>query len=182
MTTTTTQFAILNQELNNINKKYNYGLMPDSITIFVRDSINKICKMELILLEGILVIIEASLEGYMVLSCTPLYKNSQGEVNNALILVNSHIDEKFDTLDKLLITISPLFADRFIQHLQSSFISPPIPISSSPPPSSSATTNSNSNDIDINSCNNTDIKSTPQNLNLDFLQLELNHLDFDWSH
>ncbi|CAO3636915.1 unnamed protein product [Cunninghamella echinulata] len=155
--------------------------------------------MELILLEGILVIIEASLEGYMVLSCTPLFKNSQ-EVNNALILVNSHIDEKFDTLDKLLITISPLFADRFIQHLQSSFTSSPIPISSSLLPSSSSSTttattnnnnnnnnnnnsnNNNINNININSCNNLDIKSTPQNLNLDFLQLELNHLDFDWSH
>ncbi|CAO3639803.1 unnamed protein product [Cunninghamella blakesleeana] len=184
-------FSTLNEELNSLDKKYDYGVMPNSITVFVRDSINKTGKIELTLLEGIMIIIEASLQGYMVLSCTPLFKDSN--IKNALAIVNSHLEETFDTMDKLLITISPLFADRFIQKLQSSFTTSSTLISSS---SSSNITTAVTTPIidDINlkllststsvTVSESSPSSTPQNnLNLDFLPpLELNHLDFDWSH
>lgn len=59
-------FLKLNKILDAVCTDYDYGIVPDSVTVFARDSIAIVGKLELTLLEGIMVIIEISGEGSMV--------------------------------------------------------------------------------------------------------------------
>jgi hypothetical protein len=61
------QFSTLNKELDAVCTNYDYGIVPGSVTVFARDSIAVVGKLELTLLEGIMVIIEISGEGSMVI-------------------------------------------------------------------------------------------------------------------
>lgn len=53
-------------ELDKLLYNYDYGIVPGSATIFVRDEVQKTVKMDLTLLENIMVIIEITNEGYKV--------------------------------------------------------------------------------------------------------------------
>ncbi|CAO3580147.1 unnamed protein product [Absidia cylindrospora] len=57
-----------------------------------------------------------------VTSCTPFIDSPT--MANSLKLVQDHLEYMFDTMDNLLMTISPLFAQRFLDKIQSTCISP----------------------------------------------------------
>ncbi|KAG0740351.1 hypothetical protein G6F23_008338 [Rhizopus arrhizus] len=97
-------------ELDKLLYNYDYGIVPGSATIFVRDEVQKTVKMDLTLLENIMVIIEITNEGYKVLSCSPLSNTVQ---MSSLQLVQQHMETLFDSMENLLIKISPLFKDKF---------------------------------------------------------------------
>ncbi|KAG1052749.1 hypothetical protein G6F43_005133 [Rhizopus delemar] len=97
-------------ELDKLLYNYDYGIVPGSATIFVRDEVQKTVKMDLTLLENIMVIIEITNEGYKVLSCSPLSSTVQ---MSSLQLVQQHMETLFDSMENLLIKISPLFKDKF---------------------------------------------------------------------
>ncbi|SAL98268.1 hypothetical protein [Absidia glauca] len=132
------QFSTLNKELDAVCTNYDYGIVPGSVTVFARDSIAVVGKLELTLLEGIMVIIEISGEGSMVTSCTPLLNTPISP--SSLKLVQDHLEYTFDTIDKLLMTISPIFAQRFLDKIQSSITLDPATASFDPllPPPSTA--------------------------------------------
>jgi hypothetical protein len=56
----------LSEELESITKDYDFGIVPGSAAIFVKDEENYIGRLDLTILEGILVIIEVDDQGYKV--------------------------------------------------------------------------------------------------------------------
>ncbi|KAI8344153.1 hypothetical protein BC941DRAFT_407903 [Chlamydoabsidia padenii] len=118
------QFSTLDKELDAICKDYDYGIVPGSVTVFVRDTIENMGRLELTLLEGIMVIIDVSEHGYMVNSCIPVLDTPT--IPSSLKLVQDYLEYKFETMDKLLLTLSPLFAQRFLEKIQAS-IDPALP-------------------------------------------------------
>lgn len=59
---------ILNDELDQLTHSYDYGIVPGSATVFVKDELNNLARMDLTLLENIIVVIEISEQGYKVKS------------------------------------------------------------------------------------------------------------------
>lgn len=60
------RFASLTDELNSITKDYDYGIVPGSAAVFVKDEVMGIGRLDLTLLEGVMVVIEVSNQGYKV--------------------------------------------------------------------------------------------------------------------
>jgi hypothetical protein len=59
----------LSEELDSITKDYDFGIVPGSAAIFVKDEENYLGRLDLTILEGILVIIEVDDQGYKVRYC-----------------------------------------------------------------------------------------------------------------
>ncbi|ORZ25061.1 hypothetical protein BCR42DRAFT_399302 [Absidia repens] len=116
------RFEALDKKLDAICKDYDYGIVPGSVTVYIRDRVQNTGRMELTILEGIMLIIDAFDEGFMVTSCTPFIDSPT--MANSLKLVQDHLQYMFDTMDNLLMTISPLFAQRFLDKIQTTCISP----------------------------------------------------------
>ncbi|KAG1442655.1 hypothetical protein G6F56_010975 [Rhizopus delemar] len=98
------------EKLDELVYAYDYGIVPGSATIFVRDKIHNVARMDLTLLEDIMVVIEISSEGYRALSCSPL---SNAVNMSSVNLVQKHMEMLFESMDNLLIKISPMFKERF---------------------------------------------------------------------
>lgn len=58
--------TLLCDELDDITHSYDYGIVPGSATVFVRDELNNIGRLDLTLLEGVMIVVEVSEEGYKV--------------------------------------------------------------------------------------------------------------------
>ncbi|KAI7857703.1 hypothetical protein BDC45DRAFT_435450 [Circinella umbellata] len=105
----------LNDELDAIaNGTFDYGIVPGSATVFIRDKIRNMGRFDLTLLEGVLVVIDVSpSQGFMVTSCSAL--SSAGLSVSTSRTVHSHMNAPFDNLETLLLSISPVFCQRFQQ-------------------------------------------------------------------
>lgn len=60
-------FEELDKTLDCICHDYDYGIVPNSVTVFVRDKVENVGRFELTLLEGILLIIDAFEDGFRVM-------------------------------------------------------------------------------------------------------------------
>ncbi|KAI9258923.1 hypothetical protein BDA99DRAFT_427142, partial [Phascolomyces articulosus] len=107
----------LSDELDAIaNGAFDYGIVPGSATVFIRDKIQNLGRFDLTLLEGVLVVIDVTpSQGYMVTSCSAL--SSAGLSVSTARTVQSHMNAPFDSLESLLLSISPVFCQRFQQCL-----------------------------------------------------------------
>lgn len=56
----------LDEELDAATREYDYGIVPGSCTVFVRDTANNVGRLDLTLLEDVLVVIDLTDQGYMV--------------------------------------------------------------------------------------------------------------------
>ncbi|KAI8096703.1 uncharacterized protein BX664DRAFT_291747 [Halteromyces radiatus] len=106
------RFDSLSEELQSITKDYDYGIVPGSAAVFVKDEVMGIGRLDLTLLEGIMIVIEVSNEGYKIASSSPL---SEDPVTLAAAdQVQACVDQQiFETMENLLMTASPLFRERF---------------------------------------------------------------------
>ncbi|KAI8880966.1 hypothetical protein K501DRAFT_223897 [Backusella circina FSU 941] len=109
------RFGSLNAELDAITKEFDYGIVPGSATVFVKDEQNGIGRLDLTLLEGVMIVLEVTDEGYKVMSCSPLC-NGEPSLSTAQT-VQSHLEHPFESMENLLMTISPMFRQRFQQAL-----------------------------------------------------------------
>ena len=57
----------MSAELDAITKEFDYGIVPGSATVFVRDEVNNIGRLDLTLLEGVMIVIEVTDQGYRVI-------------------------------------------------------------------------------------------------------------------
>ena len=57
---------LLCDELDELTHAYDYGIVPGSATVFVRDELNGFGKLDLILLEHIMLVINVSEHHYIV--------------------------------------------------------------------------------------------------------------------
>ncbi|KAI8146970.1 hypothetical protein BJV82DRAFT_498713, partial [Fennellomyces sp. T-0311] len=91
---------------------FDYGIVPGSATVFVRDKIQNMGRLDLTLLEGVLVVIDVTeATGYMVTSCSAL--SSAGLSVSTARNVQSHTNAPFESMESLLLAISPMFCQRF---------------------------------------------------------------------
>jgi hypothetical protein len=51
-------------ELDHITRSYDYGIVPGSASVFHKDELANVSKLDLTLLEGVMVVVEVSPEGY----------------------------------------------------------------------------------------------------------------------
>ncbi|ORE11442.1 hypothetical protein BCV72DRAFT_301017 [Rhizopus microsporus var. microsporus] len=109
------RFSSLSAELDAITKEFDYGIVPGSATVFVRDEVNNIGRLDLTLLEGVMIVVEVTDQGYRVTSCSPLC-NVDPALSTAQN-VQAHLEHNFETMENLLMTISPMFRERFQQAL-----------------------------------------------------------------
>ncbi|GAB5586983.1 hypothetical protein Unana1_01883 [Umbelopsis nana] len=105
----------LSEELDSITKDYDFGIVPGSAAIFVKDEENYLGRLDLTILEGILVIIEVDDQGYKVLSCQPLY--SIETTKSVFEHIESIMYKPFETMESLLMSISPMFRQKFQEAL-----------------------------------------------------------------
>ncbi|KAI9361393.1 hypothetical protein BD770DRAFT_441409 [Pilaira anomala] len=105
--------ALISDELDEIIQSYDYGIVPGSATVFVRDVINNIGRLDLILLEGVMIVVEVSNEGYKVASCSPLSNDAMDCTKS----IQKILEVSFDTMENLLMAVSPLFCQKFQQAL-----------------------------------------------------------------
>lgn len=56
----------LSAELDAITREFDYGIVPGSATVFVKDEVNGIGRLDLTLLEGVMIVLEVTDEGYKV--------------------------------------------------------------------------------------------------------------------
>jgi hypothetical protein len=56
----------LSAELDAITGEFDYGIVPGSATVFVKDEINGIGRLDLTLLEGVMIVLEVTDRGYRV--------------------------------------------------------------------------------------------------------------------
>ncbi|CAO3627272.1 unnamed protein product [Mucor hiemalis] len=105
----------LSAELDSITREFDYGIVPGSATVFVRDELNGIGRLDLTLLEGVMIVLEVTDQGYKVTSCSPLC-NVDPALSTAQT-VQAHLEAPFESMENLLMTISPMFRDRFQQAL-----------------------------------------------------------------
>ncbi|ORZ24747.1 hypothetical protein BCR42DRAFT_403566 [Absidia repens] len=106
----------LDKTLDDICTEYDYGIVSGSVTVFIRDSVENYGRFELTILEGILLIIDAFEDGFMITQCTPLFDTPT--ISDSLKLVQDQLEKKYDTLNKLLLTISPHFSQRYWDKIQ----------------------------------------------------------------
>lgn len=62
----TMRYGSLSAELDAITREFDYGIVPGSATVFVKDEENCIGRLDLTLLEGIMIVIEVTDQGYKV--------------------------------------------------------------------------------------------------------------------
>ncbi|KAF1796120.1 hypothetical protein V8B55DRAFT_1556503 [Mucor lusitanicus] len=105
----------LSAELDAITREFDYGIVPGSATVFVKDEVNGIGRLDLTLLEGVMIVLEVTDQGYKVTSCSPLC-NVDPALSTAHT-VQAHLEAPFESMENLLMTISPMFRDRFQQEL-----------------------------------------------------------------
>ncbi|CEP14295.1 hypothetical protein [Parasitella parasitica] len=105
----------LSAELDAITREFDYGIVPGSATVFVKDEVNGIGRLDLTLLEGVIIVLEVTDQGYKVTSCSPLC-NVDPALSTAHT-VQAHLESPFESMENLLMTISPMFRDRFQQEL-----------------------------------------------------------------
>lgn len=60
------RFSSLSAELDAITREFDYGIVPGSATVFVRDETNGIGRLDLTLLEGVMIVVEVTDQGYRV--------------------------------------------------------------------------------------------------------------------
>jgi hypothetical protein len=65
------RFGSLSAELDAITKEFDYGIVPGSATVFVKDEQNGIGRLDLTLLEGVMIVLEVTDEGYKVSLYSP---------------------------------------------------------------------------------------------------------------
>ena len=104
------------------------GIVPGSATIFVLDEIESLGRLDLTLLEGVMIVVEVNSQGYKVkvlprytitrshatqkiTSHSPLYSGASALATTQAIL--AHINQPFETMENLLMTVSPMFCQRF---------------------------------------------------------------------
>ncbi|KAG0744997.1 hypothetical protein G6F23_004752 [Rhizopus arrhizus] len=109
------RFSSLSAELDAITREFDYGIVPGSATVFVRDEANGIGRLDLTLLEGVMIVVEVTDQGYRVTSCSPLC-NVDPALSTAHNIQN-HLEKPFESMENLLMTISPIFRERFQQAL-----------------------------------------------------------------
>ncbi|KAI8991435.1 hypothetical protein BDF20DRAFT_909217 [Mycotypha africana] len=109
------RLSSLGEELDAITHEFDYGIVPGSATVFVKDEANGIGRLDLTLLEGVMIVLEVTDQGYKVTSCSPLC-NMDPALSTAQ-LVQAHLETPFESMENLLMTISPMFRDRFQQEL-----------------------------------------------------------------
>ncbi|KAG2230275.1 hypothetical protein BDF21DRAFT_447118 [Thamnidium elegans] len=107
--------ALLCDELDDIIRSYDYGIVPGSATVFVKDEVNNMGRLDLTLLEGVMIVVEVSEKGYKVASCSPLSNATVAITTSKTVQRNLEI--MFDTMDNLLMAVSPIFCQRFQQAL-----------------------------------------------------------------
>ncbi|KAI7886908.1 hypothetical protein K492DRAFT_155391 [Lichtheimia hyalospora FSU 10163] len=101
----------LSDELDAITHNYDYGIVPGSATVFVHDELEGIGRLDLTLLEGVMIVIEVGDQGYKVTSYSPLYSGSTTTAATQCVVAN--LNQPFETMESLLMTISPMFLQRF---------------------------------------------------------------------
>ncbi|KAI8332179.1 hypothetical protein EDC96DRAFT_420235, partial [Choanephora cucurbitarum] len=109
------QNNLLCDDLDEITHSYDYGIVPGSATVFVRDELSGIVKLDMTLLEGVMVVIEISSQEFRVCSCLPI-SNSNTAIATAQT-IQKLIEVPFESMDNLLLAISPMFHARFQQVL-----------------------------------------------------------------
>ncbi|KAI7882721.1 hypothetical protein K492DRAFT_205908 [Lichtheimia hyalospora FSU 10163] len=107
--------ASIREELEAITSSYDYGIVPGSATAFHLDEAMGFGRVDLTLLEGVMVIIEVNQQGYKVVSQSALFCGAAAE--QATKTIEGYMDQPFETVENLLMSISPLFAERFRQVL-----------------------------------------------------------------
>ncbi|CDH53171.1 hypothetical protein RO3G_08928 [Lichtheimia corymbifera JMRC:FSU:9682] len=107
--------ASIREELEAITSSYDYGIVPGSATAFHLDEAMGFGRVDLTLLEGVMVIIEVNQQGYKVVSQSALFCGPAAE--QATKTIEGYMDHPFETVENLLMSISPLFAERFRQVL-----------------------------------------------------------------
>ncbi|KAI9318789.1 hypothetical protein BX666DRAFT_1843501, partial [Dichotomocladium elegans] len=105
------RIATLTAELDAITRDYDYGIVPGSATIFMIDEKEGIGRLDLTLLEGVMVVIEVGDQGFKVTSYSPLYSGTTVMATTQTIV--SHLNRPFESMENLLMTISPMFTQRF---------------------------------------------------------------------
>ncbi|KAI8065212.1 hypothetical protein BC940DRAFT_320675 [Gongronella butleri] len=106
------RFGSLLEELDSITKDYDYGIVPGSAAVFVKDEIMGIGRLDMTLLEGLMIVVEVSNQGYMIASSTPL--SDDAKASSASERIQEFVDQRwFETMEDLLMTASPMFRDRF---------------------------------------------------------------------
>ncbi|KAI9274790.1 hypothetical protein BDA99DRAFT_498602 [Phascolomyces articulosus] len=105
------RLASLNEELESITRDYDYGIVPGSATIFVLDEIEALGRLDLTLLEGVMIVVEVNSQGYKITSHSPLYSGASALATTQAIL--AHINQPFETMENLLMTVSPMYCQRF---------------------------------------------------------------------
>ncbi|CDS04830.1 hypothetical protein LRAMOSA07360 [Lichtheimia ramosa] len=101
----------LSEELDAITHNYDYGIVPGSATVFVHDELEGIGRLDLTLLEGVMIVIEVGDQGYKITSYSPLHSGSTTIAATQAVVAN--VNRPFETMESLLMTISPMFLQRF---------------------------------------------------------------------
>ncbi|KAI8338726.1 hypothetical protein BC941DRAFT_351442 [Chlamydoabsidia padenii] len=104
------RFYSLTEKLESITKDYDYGIVPGSAAVFVKEEVLGIGRLDMTLLENVIVVIDVSNEGYKIASSSPL---SDDPTTLAALEHVQACRSCFETMDNLLMTASPLFRDRF---------------------------------------------------------------------
>ncbi|KAL0093062.1 hypothetical protein J3Q64DRAFT_1634015 [Phycomyces blakesleeanus] len=142
----------LTQKLQGISQDYDYGIVPGSSTIFMRDEVNGIARLDLTLLEGVMVIIEVCDQGYKL--CSYISLSATPSAFQAGEAIKEHVEVPFESMDNLLMTISPAFRERLervlFDKLQDIHSDPSLPVTHSPTPHSSSSTKLQDSFDDIN--------------------------------
>ncbi|KAI9015303.1 hypothetical protein CLU79DRAFT_766075 [Phycomyces nitens] len=105
----------LSEELNAISHEFDYGIVPKSAAVFMRDETNGVGRLDLTLLEDVMVVIEVSNQGYKVASVLPASEDIT--CKKAAAQVELHINQLYETMESLLMSLSPMFCERFQQVL-----------------------------------------------------------------
>ncbi|KAI7872400.1 hypothetical protein BDF14DRAFT_1717201 [Spinellus fusiger] len=105
----------LDEEVKAISMEYDYGIVPGSVTLYTKDKTTSSIKLDLTLLENIVIVVEVSDRGYKIDSALPA---TTGAVcPKAAQHVHSFLGHTFETIENLLMTLSPLFCQCFQQVL-----------------------------------------------------------------
>ncbi|ORY95704.1 hypothetical protein BCR43DRAFT_493458 [Syncephalastrum racemosum] len=128
--------ASLTEELDAITRDYDYGIVPCSATVFVLDEINHLGRLDLTLLEGVMIIVEVNREGYKVTSCSALHNSILAMETSRNISFSLNV--VYDSMETLLMSVSPLYCERLERFLlERIFNDPTLSASSSSPASTS---------------------------------------------
>ncbi|KAI9010815.1 hypothetical protein CLU79DRAFT_687821, partial [Phycomyces nitens] len=100
----------LGEKLQGITQDYDYGIVPGSLTVFVKDENLGMARVDLTLLEGVMIIIEIYDQGYKI--CSYISLSDSEDTLKAAELTREHLNIPFESMDNLLMTISPAFREQ----------------------------------------------------------------------